>query len=360
MRNNKALLKAELFVYGVRFDEADREELRRQNPYNEGRAGLSAGRFVELNKDFVVNVPFWESFVKKSKFEVVERYLYENGEKTGDLVNILSPVSWLNKKRKGIAAGQIIQAHGKRHLATMLTGCDFGGTKGQCLFCGVAKHNILRVKSPEMVVWAVEKALEFNLNYSISINMGTLKTKGRGMELLVPVVAALRKRFPFLRIGVEIAPPEEVKWFQKLAEVNNEGDISIMMNLNFWNEKILTEIEPGKNILIPKSAYFKAWEQAINIFGVGCVSSCIIVGIEDEEDSRVAIDVLTEKKVLPEIILYRPITGRPNNKLSSQPGEPSLFLRLARYAVQKAKEHGLVTTQTGCVDCGGCSLTTIL
>lgn len=354
------LLKAELFAYGIRFNEKDRERLRLQNPYNEGRAGLSAGRFIEVNRVFVVNIPFWEPFVKNSPFQVIEGQLYKNGVPTGDGVEIIPPAPWLHEKRKGMTAGQIIQPHGKRHLATMLTGCAFGATPEQCKFCGVAKHNILETKSPEMVVWAVEEALKFEPDYSLSINMGTLKTEGRGMELLVPTVAALRQRFPSLRIGVEIAPPKTEEWFYRLAEANNNKDLTLMMNLNFWNEKTLAEIEPGKNALISKADYFQAWEQAIKIFGKGKVSSCILVGIEPEEETKAAIDALTSKKVLPEIILYRPITGRPASKLPSEPGDPLLFLRMALYAVRKARENGLSTTQTGCIDCGGCSLTTVL
>lgn len=357
---NKPLLKAELFVYGAKFNEQDREKLRLQNPYNEGRAGLSAGRFIEVNGVFVVNIPFWEPFVENSPFQVIEGQLYKNGVLTGDKVEIIPPAPWLHEKRKGVSAGQIIQLHGKRHLATMLTGCDFGGTSQQCKFCGVAQHHILKTKPPEMVVWAVREALKFEPNYSLSINMGTLKTEGRGMELLVPTVAALRQQFPSLRIGVEIAPPKTKEWFYRLEKTNNKGDLTLMMNLNFWNEKTLSEIESGKDSLISKADYFWAWNQAVEIFGIGRVSSCILAGIESEEETKMAIDALTSEKVLPEIILYRPITGRPDNKLPSEPGNPLLFLRMARYAVKKARENGLVTSQTGCIDCGGCSLTTIL
>lgn len=329
--------------------------LKNQNPFNENRSGLSAGRFVILNNRAFVNLPFWESFVQYSPFSYRDGQLYEKDRPVPVTVDFAPTPRWISQQlSSGKIAGQIIQPHGKANLATMLFGCALQTKESKCGFCTAPAYSGPR--SLEDLTETVELALAENPEYSLSINAGTLTTPGRGLEILVPYVDALRERFPDVGILLEIAPPADQEYLIKLALANGEGDLGVMLNVNFWSDAALNIVEPGKNKRIPKQAYFSAWKKSINLFGRGQVSSCVLCGIEAEEYTREAIDALTSIGVIPEVIMYRPTVGAA---LGQVPLDPELFLRLADYAQQKMLENKIPTAQVGCVNCGGCSLTTM-
>jgi len=355
---NLKLLKAELFTYGIRFNDADFETLRLQNPYNENRSGLSAGRFVILNDETFVNLPFWEPFVKYSPFRFEGGVLFKNGERVDMSLKFAPTPKWVTEKlSSGKYAGQIIQPHGKANLATMAFGCELQTRETKCRFCTAPFYNQGSERNLADILESLDLALKENPNYSLSINAGTLLSDGRGLEIIVPYVRAIRERYPTLGIMVEIAPPKDPKWLERLREANNGGELGIMFNLNFWSEAALNIVEPGKNKLIPKEEYIEIWRKALEIFGQGNISSCILCGIEAEEYTRQAIDYLTDMGIIPEIIMFRPTIGSDLNKV---PLDPELFYRLSEYARQRMLEREILPAQVGCVNCGGCSLTTMI
>jgi hypothetical protein len=350
-------LKAELFTYGIRFPEKDFEALRNQNPFNQNRSGLSAGRFIELDRQTVVNIPFWEPFVEFSPFNYQDGQLFKEEEPVDVRIDFVPTPKWLTARlSSGKCAGEIIQLHGKSNLATMVFGCDFQNKTERCIFCSAPSFERRPPMEIEDLVESTALALNESSNYSLSINAGTLKTGGRGLEILIPMIESIRTPFPNLPLMLEIAPPENPDSYRLLADVNSSGPIGLMLNLNFWSDAALNIVEPGKNKVISREEYFRTWEKAIQIFGTGKISSCILCGIEAENYTRQAIDRITEVGVIPEIIMYRPTIGSTLGKI---PLDPALFLRLSNYAKQRMMENRITPTQVGCVNCGGCSLTTL-
>ena len=355
---NLGRLKAELFTYGIRFNKEDFETLRVQNPFNQNRSGLSAGRFIELDGKTVVNIPFWEPFVQYSPYIFKEARLIKDMEPIDVDIQFVPTPLWINQQIPGgNYAGQVIQPHGKGNLATMAFGCDLQNREERCRFCTASSFGKRPPLSDNDLINSLDLALNKNPEYSLSINAGTLKTLGRGLEVLIPTIDKIRERFPQLGLMLEIAPPKDTNLYNKLAEANGSGNLGLMLNLNFWGDAALNIVEPGKNKLIPRDEYFKTWTKAIEVFGKGNVSSCILCGIEAEEYTRQAINFLTDCDVIPEIIMYRPTIG---SELGQIPLDPELFLRLSNYAKYKMMEKQIKPTQVGCVNCGGCSLTTML
>lgn len=352
---NLKRLKAELFTYGIRFNKTDLEKLKNQNPFNEGRSGLSAGRFVILEKDYFINIPFWEPFIEYSPFEYKNKKLYKDSKQLEVKLKFASTPKWINRKLKsGNFAGKVIQAHGKNNLATMIFGCEFQSCERRCKFCTAPSYNGRVLRTVDEICEAVSYALMENPRYSISINAGTLLTEGRGLELTTQYIKSLRKLFPSLGIMIEVAPPKNKNWLKKLYQTNMDGPLGIMLNLNFWSDAALNIVEPGKNKEITKNDYLKAWEEVKRLFGENSVSSCILVGVEAENYTRTAIDKLTNLGVIPELIMYRPTIG---STLGKVPLDPDLFLRLSNYAKTQMVKKGITPMQVGCINCGGCSLT---
>lgn len=349
-------LKAELFTYGIRFNKNDFEILKVQNPFNQNRSGLSAGRFIELNGKTVINIPFWEPFVQYSPYGFEEGKLFKETKPIDVNVQFVPTPMWINQQISGgNFAGQVIQPHGKGNLATMAFGCELQNREERCRFCTASSFNKRHPLSDNDLVDSLDLALNENLDYSLSINAGTLKTLGRGLEILIPTIKKIRDRFPKIGLMLEIAPPKDTNLYYKLVEANRLGNIGLMLNLNFWSDTALNIVEPGKNKFITRDEYFETWIKAIEVFGKGNVSSCILCGIEAEEYTRQAIDSLTDLGVIPEIIMYRPTIG---SELGQVPLDPELFLRLSNYAKYKMAENKIKPAQVGCVNCGGCSLTT--
>jgi hypothetical protein len=352
---NIALLKAELFTQGVRFSTDDFKTLRRQNPFNENRSGLSAGRFVTLNGSVFVNIPFWEPFVAYSPFRFERGVLYKDDQPTDVRFDFAPSPSWLDQRLpSGSFAGQVIQPHGKANLATMLFGCQLQTPENRCRFCTAPFYKPGSERKAADLLSAVEVALTENQGYTLSINAGTLTSEGRGMEIVVPTVDVLRRQFPDLGIMVEIAPPKNLRWLENLRKANADGRLGIMFNLNFWSRAALEIVEPAKNKLIPKEEYFAVWEKALGIFGQNAISSCLLCGVEAERYTMQAVDYLTDVGVIPEIIAFRPTIGSELNRV---PSDPDLLYRLSQYARRRMLEKGIRPAQIGCVNCGGCSLT---
>lgn len=350
-------LKAYLFTYGISFEEKDFETLKNQNPFNENRSGLSAGRFVILNDNVFVNLPFWEPFVQYSPFSYRDGKLYQLDEIVDVSLEFAPTPSWISEKlSSGKYAGQIIQPHGKANLATMIFGCELQTRELRCRFCTAPPYTPGSERKLEDILETLSLALAENPDYSLSINAGTLISEGRGLEVTVPYVESIREKYPELGILLEIAPPQDQSYLRKLEEANNNGDLGVMLNLNFWSEAALNIVEPGKNRLIPKEEYISVWKKSLEIFGNGKVSSCILCGIESEEYTKDAIDYLTSMGVIPEIIMFRPTIG---SDLSKVPLDPELFIRLSEYSNKRMIDNQIKPAQVGCVNCGGCSLTTM-
>jgi len=354
---NLKKLKADLFTYGIRFNKKDFKTLEDQNPFNESRSGLSAGRFIIINNNCFVNIPFWEEFVQYSPFEYKNGNLYKDSKKVNVKITFAPTPNWINQKLpSGNYAGQIIQAHGKANLATMIFGCQLQREDTRCKFCTAPYYRKGTKRNIRDIVESLKVTLKYNPNYSLSINTGTLKTEGRGLEITINYLQAIRESFPNLGVLLEIAPPKNSELLIDLKKVNRSGNLGLMLNLNFWSEAALNIVEPGKNKLIPKKEYFEVWKKCIEIFGRGNVSSCVLCGIESEEYTKKAIDNLTRVGVIPEIIMFRPTIG---SDLTKVPIDPDLFFRLSNYARRKIIENKLKPAQVGCINCGGCSLTTM-
>jgi len=163
----------------------------------------------------------------------------------------------------------------------------------------------------------------------------------------------VHKRYPNLPIAVEITPPSDTAWIDRIREA---GAASLMMNLETWDNKIRAKCIPGKHILCPRDQYLRAFERGIDVFGPGRISTCFVVGTEPIESLYEGIDEVTIRGVVPS-----PLAGRYFEDIPNYPFKPDIdwkdFLAVIGYAdAQMVRRKIKSTDRAGCVACRMCDL----
>ncbi|RLG19768.1 hypothetical protein DRN67_01855 [Candidatus Micrarchaeota archaeon] len=353
--------KAKLLCRGARVDAEARELFERQNPSKVKRGGLSSGGKVLLAETLFVNFPFYEK--RDTPLEVVRDGEREFGvliREAGEAVcsaEVLQAPDWYDQTVNGFPITAIFTAHNRQLATAVFEDCALFATQEQCRFCvinrSLAKRNPnLRLKSGELLVAALDN-IPTDAYAGITLNGGMTTASGRGIEVMVPVVEAIRKNYPTTPIAVEMTPPAELSWIDALADA---GVSSLMMNLEIWNEKIREKLIPGKDRYCPKNQYLAAFERALEHLGVGKVSTCFVVGTEPIESLKQGIAEVVSRGVIPS-----PLAGRYFEDIPDYPFVPDVdwreFLDVVRFAAQELKKAGVRTTdRAGCVACGMCDL----
>lgn len=355
-------LKAKLLCEGVNADESVIELFRRQNPSGTKRGGLSSGGKMSLPGNIFVNAPFYQKrivdlrLVADAQSEYGAR-LIQNGHQLCQ-VKVLSAPDWYQKRVGDFDITQIMTAHNRQLVSAVYEDCAlFSGGRQSCQFCvinySLAKRDPrLVTKNSELILAALEQipVVEYG---GLTLNGGMTVGTGRGMELIEPVVRAVHKQYPQLPIAVEMTPPEDALWIDRIIEA---GVSSLMMNLECWDEKIRSQLIPGKNTYCPRSMYLSAFDRAIRQLGPGRVSTCFVVGTEPMDSLRQGITEVIRCGVMPS-----PLAGRYFEDVPNYPFAPQVnwreFLDILFFAGYELKRQGIGSTdQAGCVACGMCDL----
>ncbi|HLC75065.1 MAG TPA: radical SAM protein [Candidatus Nanoarchaeia archaeon] len=352
--------KAEILCRGINVKESNIMDLiKAQNPFNELRSGLGYGWYIMLDGNRFVNASVYFGYTKNSPFTVEKKdgqlTLVHEGKAISRISPLPPPEWYFEKTSSGQPMGRIFQQHGKNALTTAVyAGCQFFTKNNECKFCKMGDGEslgALKIKSVDDLVEAAVRAIRYNPNYEVDINGGTTYTDGTGFEIFIPRVAAIRKALPTVRIAVEAAPPLDNSYIRELKEA---GANVLMMNLELFDEEKRREYCPGKSDLIPRARFIDALDYAVNVFGKGNVSSCLIAGLEDTISTIEGARFLIGRGIVPSILPYRPIT----TKIDS-----GIRLDVTQYLIIN-REVGLLLRssdlgadkQAGCVGCTGCSL----
>ncbi|MFC1600388.1 radical SAM protein, partial [Patescibacteria group bacterium] len=355
-------LKAQMLCQGVNVDDAAVELFRQQNPSNVKRGGLSSGGKMQIGP-IVVNAPFY--FERKVQIRISRDMANPFGiliERGGVVVasgEVMQAPEWYVEKVDGIEITRILIAHNRQLAGSVYENCDLFKSGEECRFCVINRSATknraqLTKKSGELFVKALQAIGMYNYNYGgLSLNGGMTFNQGRGIELIVPVIEQIHKVFPRLPIAVEITPPENLVWINRLREA---GCSSLMMNLECWDEKIREQIIPGKSKYCTKQMYLKAFKRALNVFGKGRVTTCFVVGTEPMESLKQGIEEVIKRGVIPS-----PLAGRYFEDVPDYPFVPDVnwreFLWVLKFAGEKLTDNGVLSRdRAGCVACGMCDL----
>lgn len=342
-------------------DNVAAELFRKQNPSNVKRGGLSSGGKMKLASRIFVNAPFYRE--RKTDLSAVADpenaqgiLIMMDGKALCKAEAIPAP-EWYSEKVGEFKITQILTAHNHQLAGSVYEDCALFALRKECKFCVInrsvqGKSPALVNKTAKLMVEALDK-IPVEEYGGLTLNGGMTLKPGRGMERIAPVVKEVSAKYPGLQIGVEITPPADLDWINRMADA---GTASLMMNLETWDGEIRAKMIQGKNEYCPKESYLAAFERAIKVFGPGKVSTCFVVGTEPIESLKKGISTVIGMGVVPS-----PLAGRYFEEIADYPFAPKVnwrdFLEVISFAGAEAARLGLKTMdKAGCVACGMCDL----
>jgi radical SAM protein (TIGR04043 family) len=327
-----------------------------------GDRGRAAGAGPAAGKTFLfggtqANVPTQSWFVSQSPYSVETddgRHFLKKYDERIIEVCFPSPRFYDLRTKDGVPYRKIALLHGKDCLATTLVQtCIHWNTPRRCKFCAIELSldaTVVRKKTEQLAEVAIA-AKEMNNVSHVTITTGTTKTPDKGIKCLGDAARAI-KQATNLPVHVQFEPPEDPRFIE---ELDQHGVDTAGIHIESFDKRVLSEVAPCK-AGIGMERYIKAWKKAVEIFGENQVSSYIIAGLGEHDDSIIrGSDILIELGVYPFIVPLRPIPGT-ELEMEKPPGfdrmkviyeEVASMLHDANMSWRRNK--------AGCVRCGACS-----
>lgn len=260
----------------------------------------------------------------------------------------------------GIPYEQIARLHGRYVLATtVVQSCVRYKRDTRCRFCTIEESlrsgSTTRVKRPEQIAEVAQAAVRLDGVKQIVMTTGTSNAPDRGARHLMRCVAAVKDVLPNLPIQVQVEPPDDLAWIQRLHAA---GTTSIGIHVECLDEELRRRWTPGK-ATVPIARYEEAWTEAVAIFGANRVSTYLLIGLGENPDELVkGAERLINMGVYPFVVPYRPLAGSLACDEDAVPAPSHEVVaditdRVGR-ALRKAKMRG-ADQGAGCAACGACS-----
>ena len=127
------------------------------------------------------------------------------------------------------------------------------------------------------------------------------------------------------------------------------------IHIENFDRVVLEKVCPGK-AKVSFEEYLKSWKEAVELFGEAQVSTYIIAGLgEDDESILRGVEKVTRLGVVPFLVPLRPILGTEFENCNPPSAERmiNLYLKVA----EVLSEYNLDPSRNlaGCVRCGACS-----
>ena len=197
-----------------------------------------------------------------------------------------------------------------------------------------------------------EAAVRLDVFKHMIMTTGTMNYHDMGVKYLINCTRAIKDIVPDLGIQVQFEPPENLDDMKLLYEAGVEA---VGIHLESFSQDTRERITPGK-ATISIERYFEAFKKAVGIFGRNQVSTYIIVGFGDSEESIVeGCRQIAELGVYPFVVPLRPLMGTPLENV--RPPEPKLMDRIYKQVAKNNREYELAyrNSKAGCARCGACS-----
>ena len=258
---------------------------------------------------------------------------------------------------EGVPYRSIALLHGRDVLATTLlqTCIRFRDRTDSCQFCAIEQsledaRTIVR-KTPAQVAEVAEAAVRLDGVKQLVMTTGTPNSDDRGARLMAETAAAVKQRVQ-IPIQAQCEPPDDPIWYERMKQA---GVDSLGMHLEVVEPEVRRRILPGKSEIILEH-YYTAFEQAVEVFGRGQVSTYLLAGLGDSADSLIACsDKLISLGVYPFVVPFVPISGTP---LENHPAPSSDFMVEVYTAIAsrlRASDISSDAMAAGCAKCGACS-----
>ena len=195
------------------------------------------------------------------------------------------------------------------------------------------------------------KAKELDGIRQVVLTTGAASLPGDEVQLLSRCAAAI-KQATGLPVHAQCLPPPEPA---SLVLLKTAGVDTIGLHIESFDREVLARMAPAK-AAIGLSKYEQAWKEAVELFGTNQVSSFLIVGLGEEQDSIIqGSERLADLGVFPFVVPLRPIPGSAMEKAS--PPDHGVMTEIYEKVAEILSRKGLSSAQcrAGCVRCGACS-----
>jgi radical SAM protein (TIGR04043 family) len=321
-----------------------------------GAGPAAGGMFIFGNT--VANVPTQSWFVAQSPYRLDtenERFvLKKDGERITD-VQFPTQTFQALKTKDGIPYFKIALLHGMDCLATTtIQTCVYWNTPLRCKFCAIElslrSGATIAKKTPEQLVEVARAAKELDHVTHVTLTTGTTATPDKGITHLAKVASAI-KAATGLPIHAQFEPPEKLSIIDRLSDAVD----TVGIHIESFDTKVLKEITPSK-AEIPLKRFVEAWKHSVAIFGESQVSSFVIAGLGESDQSIVeGSKLLADLGVYPFIVPLRPIPGSLLE--NERPPNPERMRRLYEVVAEILHDRGVSwrKCKAGCVRCRACS-----
>lgn len=307
-------------------------------------------------------VPTLGSFAQDSPFAVVADKnggycLTHNGVPLTSVDFAPTPKFYSLSTKDGIPYRHLAVLHGRDVLATTVSQrCVRWRREGErCQFCAIErslenKHTV-SLKTPEQLAEVAEAAVRLDGVQHMVLTTGTLNYRDMGVRYLAKCVKAIKAAVD-IPIQAQFEPPQDLDDMLLLREA---GVDTVGMHLESLDQTVRERISPGK-ATISIERYYEAFERAVEIFGRNQVSSYVIVGLGDSEETIIeGARRMAEIGVYPFVVPLRPIMDTPFEDVVAP--DPELMKRLYWHIAMNNRRYGINfrNSKAGCTRCGACS-----
>jgi radical SAM protein (TIGR04043 family)/putative N-acetyltransferase (TIGR04045 family) len=334
-------------------------QVAEDSPNRKVGAGPAEGGTL-LIKGIPAHVPFSSNFVSRSPYALrrlnSESWLVKDGKFLLPATIVKRPKFYDVLTEDKLPYSKIALLHGKNCIAsTVLQTCVYWNSEKRCRFCGIELSlsgvQTTRTKTPAQLGEVISKAKELDSISHVVLTTGAIHPPGKEIDYLGRCAMAIRKVCD-LPIHAQFLPPTNEG---KLHELKTAGVDTVGIHIESFDFDILARFAPAK-AAIGLARYEKAWNKAVDIYGPNQVSSFLLVGLGEHEETVIkGSEFLAGMGVYPFVVPFRPIPG----SMMQDHGTPDheTMKRLYETVVEILQKNGLSTAKSlaGCVRCGACS-----
>lgn len=252
----------------------------------------------------------------------------------------------------GTPMWKVAVLHGRGCLAsTVYSKCIYWLDGRQCKFCGIELSRSDRIiqKLPNQLDEVAAEAFREGVAKHVTLTTGTPPGTDKGALMLAEATKAIKEHVD-MSVHAQLEPPENKKSLETLqkAEVDTVG-----IHIESFDPKVLNDVCPAKPCV---KDYFKAWKTAVELFGEGQISTFIIAGLGETDESILrGSEEAARLGVIPYLLPLRPIAGTFFE--DAKPPSPLRMVRLFESVAETLHRVGLDPrrNKAGCVRCGACS-----
>jgi len=346
---NLTRLKIELLCRGARTEEII-------DKGRKGGAGPAGGRYFILPEENCIDIPLQGKFIESSPFTLIPMNeswrVFRGSELLVEVKPVPTPQFYEKTTSDGILMKRVAVLHGKDCLAsTVYSKCVHWSMGKQCKFCGIelAHNERLIHKKPKQLGEVAEKAFKEGVVKHVTLTTGTPPGHDKGALMLAEATKAIKEQVN-IPVHVQLEPPKNKKFLEMLYHA---GVDTVGIHIESFDQKVLKDVCPAKSNL---KDYFEAWRGAVELFGECQVSTFIIAGLGEKDDSILqGAEKAANIGVIPYLLPLRPIAGTIFEELN--PPTPRRMIKLYRKIVEILHRAGIdpKKSRAGCVICGACS-----